>query len=104
MLDELDPPWASVYRLWRLNERQYGALTGRRKADALAEAGAERFCSWRRSLHGVPPPCRRPRTWPTCSTGRRRARGRGGGTRGTGTTNGACGAHRPAPAAARATG
>ncbi|WP_337007349.1 MULTISPECIES: 2,3-bisphosphoglycerate-dependent phosphoglycerate mutase [unclassified Microbacterium] len=41
---------------WRLAERNYGALTGKRKADVLAEYGEEKFLAWRRSVHMAPPP------------------------------------------------
>lgn len=43
-------------RDWRLDERCYGALTGRTKADVLAEAGEAQFLAWRRSVHVPPPP------------------------------------------------
>lgn len=48
--------WVDVHRSWRLNERHYGALTGRVKSDVVAEFGEQRFTEWRRSLHGTPPP------------------------------------------------
>lgn len=41
---------------WRLNERNYGALTGRSKEDVRAEFGQEQFLAWRRSVHTAPPP------------------------------------------------
>jgi 2,3-bisphosphoglycerate-dependent phosphoglycerate mutase len=41
---------------WRLAERNYGALTGKRKTDILAEYGQEQFLTWRRSVHTAPPP------------------------------------------------
>lgn len=46
----------SVASDWRLNERNYGALTGRSKADVRAEFGQEQFLAWRRSVHTAPPP------------------------------------------------
>jgi 2,3-bisphosphoglycerate-dependent phosphoglycerate mutase len=52
----LDRNWLPVTRTWRLNERQYGALAGRRKSQVRAEAGDEQYRRWRRSLHEVPPP------------------------------------------------
>lgn len=55
-LEELDRLWIPVHRTWRLNERQYGALTGRRKGEVRAEAGTDRYQQWRRSLHGTPGP------------------------------------------------
>lgn len=44
---------------WRLNERNYGALTGRSKWDVMREYGEERFLRWRRSLDEPPPPMSR---------------------------------------------
>ncbi|MEU3984389.1 2,3-bisphosphoglycerate-dependent phosphoglycerate mutase [Streptomyces sp. NPDC026672] len=41
---------------WRLNERHYGALTGREKSEVLREYGEERFRLWRRSYDAAPPP------------------------------------------------
>ncbi len=41
---------------WRLAERNYGALTGRRKTDVLIEYGADQYVAWRRSVHDAPPP------------------------------------------------
>lgn len=43
-------------RTWRLNERQYGVLTGRSKRRTRIEAGPELYEQWRRSLHGCPSP------------------------------------------------
>ena len=40
---------------WQLNERFYGALTGRNKAQTAEEFGAEQVHIWRRS-YDVPPP------------------------------------------------
>ncbi|MEV7205332.1 MULTISPECIES: 2,3-diphosphoglycerate-dependent phosphoglycerate mutase [unclassified Streptomyces] len=56
VLDHLDRAWIPVRRTWRLNERQYGALTGRSKQQTLIDAGPERYEQWRRSLHACPPP------------------------------------------------
>ncbi|MFF7639850.1 2,3-bisphosphoglycerate-dependent phosphoglycerate mutase [Streptomyces canus] len=56
LLAELDRLWIPVQRTWRLNERQYGALTGRHKQEVRAEAGANLYQHWRRSLHGRPAP------------------------------------------------
>lgn len=41
---------------WRLNERNYGALTGRSKAEVLQEFGEQQFLTWRRSVDVAPPP------------------------------------------------
>jgi 2,3-bisphosphoglycerate-dependent phosphoglycerate mutase len=45
-----------VKRSWRLNERHYGALQGKDKAQTLAEYGEEQFMVWRRSYSTPPPP------------------------------------------------
>jgi 2,3-bisphosphoglycerate-dependent phosphoglycerate mutase len=45
-----------VQRSWRLNERHYGALQGKDKAQTLAEYGEEQFQLWRRSFDVPPPP------------------------------------------------
>jgi 2,3-bisphosphoglycerate-dependent phosphoglycerate mutase len=47
--------WIPVKRHWRLNERHYGALQGKDKAETLATYGEEQFMLWRRS-YSVPPP------------------------------------------------
>ncbi|MGO1627316.1 MULTISPECIES: phosphoglyceromutase [unclassified Microbacterium] len=54
-LDAADRLWIPVKRSWRLNERHYGALQGKDKAQTLAEFGEEQFMTWRRSFD-VPPP------------------------------------------------
>jgi 2,3-bisphosphoglycerate-dependent phosphoglycerate mutase len=48
--------WLPVHRSWRLNERHYGALTGRRKSEVAAEVDAATFHAWRRSYATAPPP------------------------------------------------
>lgn len=54
-LDAADRLWIPVHRSWRLNERHYGALQGKDKAETLEEFGNEQFMLWRRSFD-VPPP------------------------------------------------
>ena len=54
-LDQCDRSWIPVRRSWRLNERHYGALQGKDKAQTLAQYGEEQFMLWRRSFD-VPPP------------------------------------------------
>ncbi|KRV51137.1 phosphoglycerate mutase [Wenjunlia vitaminophila] len=54
-LDAADRHWIPVRRSWRLNERHYGALQGKDKAQTLAEFGEEQFARWRRS-YDTPPP------------------------------------------------
>jgi 2,3-bisphosphoglycerate-dependent phosphoglycerate mutase len=48
--------WIPVRRSWRLNERHYGALQGKDKAQTLAEFGEQQFMEWRRSYDTPPPP------------------------------------------------
>ncbi len=47
--------WLPVRRHWRLNERHYGDLTGRNKAETAERFGADQVKLWRRS-YDVPPP------------------------------------------------
>lgn len=54
-LDAADRHWIPVTRSWRLNERHYGALQGKDKAQTLKEFGEEQFMLWRRS-YDTPPP------------------------------------------------
>ncbi|GAA6020215.1 hypothetical protein JCM10207_004375 [Rhodosporidiobolus poonsookiae] len=49
-----DPPPETVVAA-ELNERDYGALNGRDKADVAREYGAERTQEWRRGWSAVPP-------------------------------------------------
>jgi 2,3-bisphosphoglycerate-dependent phosphoglycerate mutase len=49
-------PWLPVHRSWRLNERHYGGLQGKNKAETRAEFGDEQFMIWRRSYDVPPPP------------------------------------------------
>jgi 2,3-bisphosphoglycerate-dependent phosphoglycerate mutase len=51
-----DRSWIDVQRDWRLNERHYGALQGKDKAQTLAQYGPEMFQTWRRSFDVPPPP------------------------------------------------
>jgi 2,3-bisphosphoglycerate-dependent phosphoglycerate mutase len=51
-----DLDWLPVKRSWRLNERHYGALQGKDKAQTLEEFGEEKFMTWRRSFDVPPPP------------------------------------------------
>jgi 2,3-bisphosphoglycerate-dependent phosphoglycerate mutase len=55
-LDTADRLWIPVKRSWRLNERHYGALQGKDKAQTLEEFGPEQFQLWRRSFDVPPPP------------------------------------------------
>jgi 2,3-bisphosphoglycerate-dependent phosphoglycerate mutase len=51
----MDRSWIPVRRSWRLNERHYGDLTGRNKAETAALYGDDQVKVWRRS-YDVPPP------------------------------------------------
>jgi len=44
-----------IRRSWRLNERHYGALQGRRRGEVRREFGAQIYADWRRSYHLAPP-------------------------------------------------
>lgn len=54
--DELYRAWLPVRRTWRLNERQYGALTDQNKSRVRIEVGPEQYRRWRRSFDEPPPP------------------------------------------------
>jgi 2,3-bisphosphoglycerate-dependent phosphoglycerate mutase len=55
-LAAMDRSWIPVRRSWRLNERHYGDLTGRNKAETAALYGDEQVKVWRRSYDVPPPP------------------------------------------------
>src|SRR5258708_14692824 len=55
-LDIAGLAWLPVRRSWRLNERHYGALQGKSKAQTRSEYGDEQFMAWRRSFDIPPPP------------------------------------------------
>jgi 2,3-bisphosphoglycerate-dependent phosphoglycerate mutase len=55
-LDVCDRHWIPVRRHWRLNERHYGALQGKNKAQIRDAYGEEQFMRWRRSYEEPPPP------------------------------------------------
>ena len=54
-LETADRSWIDVKRSWRLNERHYGALQGKNKAEVREEFGEEQFMIWRRSFDTPPP-------------------------------------------------
>lgn len=54
-LEEADLLWLPVRRSWRLNERHYGDLQGKNKAEIKAEYGDDQFKIWRRSFDTPPP-------------------------------------------------
>ena len=55
-LDVAERHWIPVRRSWRLNERHYGALQGKNKAQVREQYGEEQFMTWRRSFDVPPPP------------------------------------------------
>jgi 2,3-bisphosphoglycerate-dependent phosphoglycerate mutase len=55
-LAECDRHWIAVRRSWRLNERHYGDLQGKNKAQVREQYGDEQFMAWRRSYDTPPPP------------------------------------------------
>jgi 2,3-bisphosphoglycerate-dependent phosphoglycerate mutase len=55
-LDVADRAWIPVRRSWRLNERHYGDLQGKDKAQVREQYGDEQFMTWRRSYDTPPPP------------------------------------------------
>ena len=55
-LEEAGLSWLPVERTWRLNERHYGALQGKDKAQTTAEFGEAQVKLWRRSYDVPPPP------------------------------------------------
>src|SRR5881397_1071182 len=55
-LDACDRHWVPVTRHWRLNERHYGDLQGKDKAQVREQYGEEQFMIWRRSYDTPPPP------------------------------------------------
>mmetsp|Transcript_506 Transcript_506/g.675 ORF Transcript_506/g.675 Transcript_506/m.675 type:complete len:369 (+) Transcript_506:1-1107(+) len=55
VLEEMGLEYIDIKKDWRLNERCYGALTGRNKKEVVSEHGAQQVKTWRRSF-GTPPP------------------------------------------------
>ena len=55
VLEDMDLMWIPVHRSWRLNERHYGALQGRKKEVVKQEVGEKQFKIWRRG-YDTPPP------------------------------------------------
>ena len=55
-LEELGRLWLPVRRSWRLNERHYGDLEARNKAETKERYGEVQFLAWRRSYATPPPP------------------------------------------------
>lgn len=55
VMETMDRMWVPVYRTWQLNERHYGDLQGRDKAETVAIHGVEQVRQWRRSYATRPP-------------------------------------------------
>jgi 2,3-bisphosphoglycerate-dependent phosphoglycerate mutase len=55
VLDEMDLMWIPTIPTWRLNERCYGALQGKRKGDMEERYGKEQVHRWRRGFTDRPP-------------------------------------------------
>ncbi|CAI5743275.1 unnamed protein product [Peronospora destructor] len=55
VLEQTNQMWIPVHKMWRLNERHYGALTGLDKQSTVEKHGAEKVLEWRRS-YNIPPP------------------------------------------------
>jgi 2,3-bisphosphoglycerate-dependent phosphoglycerate mutase len=55
-LAEMGALWIPVRRSWRLNERHYGDLQARNKAETRERYGEEQFLAWRRGYATPPPP------------------------------------------------
>ncbi|HTD48976.1 MAG TPA: 2,3-diphosphoglycerate-dependent phosphoglycerate mutase [Acidimicrobiia bacterium] len=53
-LDACDRSWIPVRRTWRLNERHYGALQGKNKAETARTFSPEQVKIWRRSYDVAP--------------------------------------------------
>ena len=56
VLDVLGPKGIPIVKIWRLNERHYGALQGLNKAETAAKHGEAQVKIWRRSFDIPPPP------------------------------------------------
>ena len=55
ILDAMDMDYLPVEKSWRLNEKSYGALQGKNKAETLKQYGEEKLQAWRRSYDVQPP-------------------------------------------------
>lgn len=53
--ESMDLLWMPVKKSWRLNERHYGALQGKNKAEMAEEVGEAQVQIWRRSFDTPPP-------------------------------------------------
>ncbi|MEA3009748.1 MAG: 2,3-bisphosphoglycerate-dependent phosphoglycerate mutase [Sphingomonadales bacterium] len=62
-LEAMGRLWLPVEKVWRLNERHYGGLTGLNKAETAALHGDEQVRIWRRSFDIPPPPMEEGSPW-----------------------------------------
>ena len=62
-LGTCDRQWIPVRRSWRLNERHYGDLQGKDKAQVREKYGDDQFMIWRRSYDTPPPPIADDNEW-----------------------------------------
>lgn len=56
ILENLNQIHIPIKKSWRLNERFYGALTGKKKIEMVKKYGKEQIKKWRRSYNDPPPP------------------------------------------------
>lgn len=56
LLGALDKSYVEVKKRWRLNDRSYGALTGKTTDELVEQYGEPTLQAWRRSLNKRPPP------------------------------------------------
>lgn len=54
-LEQMDQEWLPVLKTWKLNERHYGDLQGKNKAEVAGIFGDEQLKIWRRSFDVQPP-------------------------------------------------
>jgi 2,3-bisphosphoglycerate-dependent phosphoglycerate mutase len=64
--------WLPVRRDWHLNERHYGELQGKNKAEIKTTFGEEQLLLWRRSYDTPPPPLTADNPWSTADDPRYR--------------------------------
>jgi 2,3-bisphosphoglycerate-dependent phosphoglycerate mutase len=55
VLEEMDQSWLPVVKTWKLNERHYGDLQGKNKAEVAEKFGDDQVKIWRRSFDIRPP-------------------------------------------------
>ena len=55
VLCQMDREWLPVIKTWKLNERHYGDLQGKNKAEAAEKFGEDQVKIWRRSFDVKPP-------------------------------------------------